>query len=32
MIYAHLTQDHIKTQIEKLNDVAIPEICPKSQN
>jgi integrase len=30
MIYAHLTQDHIKTQIGKLDQVEIPEICPKS--
>ena len=30
MIYAHLTQDHIKTQMGKLDDVAVPEICPKS--
>ena len=30
MIYAHLTQDHIKAQMEKLNEVPIPEICPKS--
>ena len=30
MIYAHLTQDHIKMQMGKLDDVAIPKICPKS--
>jgi site-specific recombinase XerD len=29
MIYAHLTQAHIKAQMEKLNEVAIPKICPK---
>ncbi len=30
MIYAHLTQDHIKTQIGKLDEVNVPEICPKT--
>ena len=30
MIYAHLTQDHIKSQMNKLDGVAVPEICPKS--
>jgi integrase len=30
MIYAHLTQDHIKTQMGRLDEVAVPEICPKS--
>jgi integrase len=30
MIYAHLTQDHIKSQMNKLDGVAIPKICPKS--
>ncbi len=29
MIYAHLTQDHIKTQMSKLDAVKVPEICPK---
>ena len=30
MIYAHLTQDHIKLQMDKLDGVSVPEICPKS--
>jgi Phage integrase family len=30
MIYAHLTQDHIKSQMNKLDGVAVPAICPKS--
>ena len=30
MIYAHLTQDHIKSQMGKLDGVSVPEICPKS--
>jgi hypothetical protein len=30
MIYAHLTQDHIKSQMNKLDGVAVPETCPKS--
>ena len=30
MIYAHLTQDHIKTQMGKLDEVKVPTICPKS--
>lgn len=30
MIYAHLTQDHIKAQMDKLNEMKVPTICPKS--
>ena len=30
MIYAHLTQGHVRTQMEKLNAIPLPEICPKS--
>jgi len=30
MIYAHLTQDHIKSQMGKLDAVPVPAICPKS--
>ena len=30
MIYAHLTQDHIKSQMNKLDGVSVPAICPKS--
>jgi len=30
MIYAHLTQDHIKSQMDKLDGVSVPAICPKS--
>jgi len=30
MIYAHLTQDHIKSQMGKLDGVSVPAICPKS--
>jgi len=30
MIYAHLTQDHIKSKKDKLDGVSVPAICPKS--
>ena len=30
MIYSHLTQDHIKSQMNKLDRVKVPAICPKS--
>jgi len=30
MIYAHLTQEHIKKQMARLDDVSVQEICPKS--
>ena len=30
MIYTHLTQGHVRTQMEKLNAIPLPEICPKS--
>jgi integrase len=30
MIYAHLTQEHVRAQMEKLNVIPIPKICPKS--
>ena len=30
MIYAHLTQEHIKKQMARLDDVSVPEICQKS--
>jgi len=30
MDYSHLTQDHIKSQMNKLDGIAVPEICPKS--
>src|SRR3970282_2279099 len=30
MIYAHLTQDHIKSKMNKLDSVDVPSICPKS--
>jgi len=30
MIYAHLTQEHIKKQMDKLDEVKVPAICPKS--
>ena len=30
MIYAHLTQGHVRTQMERLNAIPLPEICPKS--
>jgi integrase len=30
MIYTHLTRDHIKSQMNKLDGVAVPKICPKS--
>jgi len=30
MIYAHLTQEHVRAQMEKLNAIPLSEICPKS--
>ena len=30
MIYAHLTQENIKSQMDKLDGVSVPAICPKS--
>ena len=30
MIYAHLTQAHIKLQMSKLDEVKVSAICPKS--
>ena len=29
MIHSHLTQEHIKKQMARLDEVSVPEICPK---